>query len=157
MVFLMLALSACMPRFFHEIRMDAFVQATEDEEKVLRALVSLCGGIEAGGIERMETEGVHSNPIIILRVRVRKEREIRELLERWKGMKFWRESFNDVEDRLDGDLVFHVRVDKSSCLEGEPSLWKSGEAIDIRLKIAAYPASRDRARSTLMEHAAPDR
>lgn len=153
----MLALSTRMPRYFHEIRMEAFVQATEDEEKVLGALVSLSGEIEPGGIERMETEGVHSNPIIVLRLRVRKEREIREILERWKGMKFWKESFSDVDDRLDEELVFHVRVDKSSCLEGEPSLWKGGEAIDIRLKIAAYPASRDRARSTLMEHAAPDR
>jgi RNA binding exosome subunit len=137
-------------RRFHELSAETFVQATEDEEKVGEAVRNLLGG-ETAAIEITRAEGVHGNPILILNVAVRKEREIEEILRYWKGKSFFLEALDRSDERLDDDLVFHMRVGKSSAYEGEPQLWTEGESIRIKLKIAAYPSSRESAMEVLKE------
>ncbi|MGA1849040.1 MAG: RNA-binding domain-containing protein [Thermoplasmatota archaeon] len=132
-----------MARRYHELRLSFFIQATEDEEKVLQAVANLLGMDPSPLVNRSNAEGVHHNPIILLSIELKKEREIRAVLERWETTDFWQESKKDIDDRLDEDLVYHVRVDKEKAFGGDIALWKGGESIDIRLKVATYPSSRE--------------
>lgn len=133
-----------MVKKFHELSIETFVQATEDEAKVMTSVFNLLGR-EIDDIERSETQGVHHNPITVITARVKREREIENILSLWKNLPFWREALKETEKRMDESLVFHVRVDKGSAFRQDPILWKKGESIHIRLKVAAYPASFERA------------
>jgi hypothetical protein len=135
---------------FHELSMQAFVQATENEEKVLQSFFNLTGDNKLIP-ERSESEGLHHNPILLLTLRVRKKKEIEMILNHWKDRSFWRQAIDQKEIRTDDDLVFHVRVDKDSAYLGNPILWAKGESIKIKLKIATYPASRPKAMDILSE------
>jgi RNA binding exosome subunit len=141
-------------RRFHELKVESFVQATEDEARVMVAIRNLVG--TRGELERIEIEGVHSNPLIMLTVKVHREREILEVLEIITKMEFWDKAMAGMDDRLDDDQVFHVRVDKSSTYLGIPVLWDGGEAIELKLKIATYPTSRNDAIKVLKELRNPD-
>lgn len=133
-----------MVKKFHELSIETFVQATEDEAKVMTSIFNLLGR-EIGDIERSETQGVHHNPITVVTVRVKREREIEKILSFWKDLHFWSEALKEPEMRMDEGLIFHVRVEKDSAFYQDPVLWKKGESIQIRLKVASYPASFEKA------------
>lgn len=138
-----------MPRRFHELKIETFVQATEDESLVIQAIENLIQGKEIGEKERFEIEGINKNPILLIIFKIKKEREIISLLDLWKDMDFWSRGMEDVEDRLDESLVYHLRLDKMSTFKGEPALWKGGESMEIKLKIATFPSSREGALKVL--------
>lgn len=88
-------------------------------------------------------EGVHHNPIVYLSLEIKKERQIERILEKWERMDFWQEAKRDIDERLDDGLTYHVRVDKEKAYQGNIELWRGGESIEIRLKVATYPSSRE--------------
>jgi RNA binding exosome subunit len=139
------------PRRYHELRFSFFVQATEDEEKVLQAVSNVIGMEPLGGVHRSIAEGVHHNPILLLSVDLKKEKEIKTILKRLEGMDFWQDAKKKIEDRLDEDLVYHVRIDKEKAYRGEFELWTGGESIDVRLKVATYPSSREGSMNIILE------
>jgi len=130
-------------RRYHELRVAAFVQATEDEGKVLQAISNLLQGEPPGEVRRSMAEGVHHNPIVYLSLEIKKERQIERILEKWERMDFWQEAKRDIDERLDDGLTYHVRVDKEKAYQGNIELWRGGESIEIRLKVATYPSSRE--------------
>ena len=48
-------------------------------------------------------------------------------------------------DRLDEDLHFHIRLDLDSFLNGAYIVTESGDCLHVRIKVAAYPAKKERA------------
>ncbi|MFO8051332.1 MAG: RNA-binding domain-containing protein [Thermoplasmatota archaeon] len=140
-----------MPRHFHQLTMNAFVQATEDRDKVVHAIENLAGESVGEHLVEKSAEGMYHNPIIILEAVYNRERDIKRLLFRWSDMDFWKEALEQKEQRMDGSQVFHVRVDKQGAYEGSMRLWEQGEMIAIKLKIATYPASRKKALK-LLDH-----
>jgi RNA binding exosome subunit len=130
-------------KIFHDLRVETLVQATEDREKVILAVQDLLGSDKVGEIEFFPSEGVYGNPIELMIVTIKKQREIKEVLNRWKDLVFWKKALGSMEDRLDEDNTFHVRVDKDSAFDGKPEIWTSGSSIQIRLKVATFPASRE--------------
>ena len=60
-------------------------------------------------------------------------------------------ALEQIDDRLDESLTFHMRLDKQKAYEGELSLWESGEAVKIRIKPATFPASREGALEILLK------
>jgi RNA binding exosome subunit len=136
---------------YHFLRISAFVHATEDEDKVRASIENLLGEPLPDDIKITSTEGFHHNPIIYMVLELIRSKDIRRILTRWEESDFWRKAKEDIEDRLDEDLTYHVRMDKQKACEGELALWKGGGAIDIQLKPATYPASRDGAIKIIIE------
>jgi RNA binding exosome subunit len=138
------------PRFFHDLTINTFVHATEDREKVIIALENLLEEPPGDEIQEFDAEGVHSNPISNLVLSYKRERDIMRILSRWSLMDFWNEAMLQADQRLDDDQVFHIRIDKQKACLGEIFLFKGGEPIGIKLKIATYPRSRDGAMDILL-------
>lgn len=140
-----------MIRRYLELSVQTFINATEDAEKVMEALTNLFGEELPRDVEAEELEGVYRNPITLVRIRYRKERDISRILSRWYGTPFWNEAMERVEERLDDGLDMHVKVDKGSAYRGEIELWRKGGSIAITLKVATYPSSRERTLEILRE------
>jgi RNA binding exosome subunit len=136
---------------YHFLKVSTFVNATEDMGKVKQALRNLLDHDIEEHLEVTELEGVHHNPIQYLTIEFKRARDIRRVLGTWESMDFWKNALLQVEDRLDEDLTFHVRVNKMEAFGGNILLWKEGEAIEIRLKPASFPASRDVAKQIIID------
>jgi len=126
-----------------EILVDAFVNATEDEDKVRAAISNIIGPQADVGSEVLE--GSFGNPIIVLRARLKKKADVKPALERIVTSEFFVRSIEMMQDRLDDDLFYHLRLDKADAYVGVPRLWTGGESIDLRLKIVTYPRSHEEA------------
>jgi RNA binding exosome subunit len=128
-----------------EISTEAFVNATEDEGKVLQILENLLGSRELYDMERSTAEGYHGNPIIILKTHIRRNRDIRNIMARFREMDFWKTVIDQIDIRLDDTLHLNFRLDKERAYAGEYALWDGGESIQVRIKFTTYPSSRERA------------
>ncbi len=144
-----------MIRRYLELSIQTFINATEDPDKVRNALRTLIGEELPEKMEAEELEGVHGNPITLVRIGYRRERDISRILVRWYDMAFWKEAMERVDERLDEGLDMHVRVDKGSVCRGEIELWRTGGSIAITLKAATYPSSRERTLEILREGPLP--
>jgi RNA binding exosome subunit len=124
----------------HWIMARVYCHATEEEDRVVRALDVLC----AGGAEvRDMLEGQHGNPIIHFVRRLEDGKEISAAWDRWREMGLVRAVRPDVDARLDDDGVVHFRVDKQRAYEGALALARDEDAIDVQVKLKAYPARAD--------------
>ncbi|MGA1819453.1 MAG: RNA-binding domain-containing protein [Thermoplasmatota archaeon] len=139
-----------MPKIYHFLRITAFVHATEDSEKVLTAVSNILGGGVSGEITENRAEGIFHNPISYIVVEMGSSRRIESVVRKWEAMRFWKDAKEDLEDRLDEDLVYHVRLDKQKAFSGELSLWSGGEAVEVQLKPATFPSSRENAAAIIL-------
>jgi RNA binding exosome subunit len=146
-------LDMVMPGKFAEISVETFVNATEDPDKVKHALTVLFG--TEWEISTETVDGSFGNPIVLMRIRLHRKGDVDKVLRRMLGFEFISHSLDRVDDRLDDNMVYHVRLDKASSYLGEPRLWNGGEAIEIRIKVVTYPRSREEA-LTLLKSMADD-
>ncbi len=125
---------------FHYIDLRCFCYATESIDKVKGAIgFYLPPETE---IEIEENEGYHGDRIIVLSTRLENKDDIRYVMNRvleapgFSGVK------DEIEDRVDEDCFFHIRMDKQAAYREKASL---GEGIDISAKVEAYPAKHHKA------------
>ena len=119
------------------IEAHAYVHATEDEERVAEALRTAC---PAGAADREVLEGQFGNPIVHLGRRVETAPDLHEVWERWADAGLLRAIAPEADARLDDEGVLHVRLDKQKAYAGLIALARDGDAIDVRVKLKAYPA-----------------
>ncbi len=120
---------------------STFAHATEDERKVFVALqLLLPGGVE---VRRVKLKGHHGNPIISFEAAVGQRKLLRELwqrvIEKLRAGELEKLSAT-ASDRMDETCRLHLRFDKQLAHAGELVLSESGDAIHLRIKVAAYPA-----------------
>lgn len=128
------------------LELEAFVQATEDEAKVVLALSNLAGRDARPFLEVTRTEGFHKNPLLMLRARFTKEREAGSVLSNLLLSDPFRESLlGGADARLDDDNVFHFRFDKQSACEGILRPHVEGESVKLTMKVLTFPFSREAA------------
>lgn len=129
---------------FRSAAVSAFVHATEEESRVLRGLkVLLPEDVEVG---RRRAKGHHGNPISILSATIRKRGLLREFQRRLiAGLRAGEKEklIETAVERVGEDCRLYLRFDKQLAYRGELVLTEGGDAIHIRLKIAAYPAKRE--------------
>lgn len=123
----------------HWIQARTYCQATEVEERVGTALD---GAARGGEGTRDRVEGQFGNPVLILTRRIERAADIRGSWQRWREARLLSELERDLVTRLDDDGILHFRVDKQAALQGTIRLAGSGDAIDIQVKLKAYPANR---------------
>lgn len=127
------------------ISVSAFVNATEDRNKVIECVTNVIGEIDEKMISSAMAEGSFGNPKEILNVELTRNKEVQRCFCRISSSDYYIASFVPPYERLDDHLVYHIRLGKDSCFLGAPTLWKKGETIVIRIRVHTYPSSREQA------------
>ena len=121
-----------------------FCHATEDEDRVRGALEF---AMPAGETAREALEGHFGNPLIRLTRRVEEGKAIRAVWYGWSASGLPSAIAKDLEARVDEEGVLHFRIDKQAAYEERLGLASDADAIDVRLKLMAYPAKPEVARA----------
>ena len=137
---------------FRAANLSTLAHATEDEQKVLKALRVLLP--EEVEVRTGKLKGHYGNPIFIFTSSIKQRRLVREL---WVHMttKLSNGELNMlsrvVPERVDEKCHLHLRFDKQLAYEGELAFTDGGDAIHVQLKVAAYPAKREVATKLVQE------
>jgi len=129
---------------FRNAVVNAFVHATEDEQRVLSALRTLLP--EEVEVHQSKLKGHHGNPILNLEAKVGQRKLLREL---WQHVSTelhageLEKLGKIIPERVDENCFFYLRFNKQLAHAGELALTDSGDAIHLRLKVTAYPARRE--------------
>ncbi len=126
------------------IKVSAVVHSTESREKVSQAIANIFPfDFE---IQISEARGHFGNPMEYLEVEIKKSSEIKA---------FWKNLMNilkneietlleTLDDRVDGQNVLHIRIDKQKAFLGDFKL-SNVDPIAIKVKLVVYPARREKA------------
>ena len=125
---------------FHYVDLRAFCYATEDEDRVEAALRHYLP--EDYPIERETNEGHHGDEIVVVSARVDNADDVRTVMDRVLEAGERERIIKEIEDRVDDDCSFHLRLDKQAAYDGESAL---GDGLHLRAKVEAYPAKRENA------------
>jgi RNA binding exosome subunit len=125
---------------FHYVDLRAFCYATEDEDRVEAALRHYLP--EDYPVERDTSEGHHGDEIVVLSARVDNADDVRHVMDRVLAAGERDRVVDEIEDRVDDDCSFHLRLDKGAAYDGGSAL---GDGLHLRAKVEAYPAKREKA------------
>ncbi len=114
----------------------AYCQATEDERRVTEALEAAVAGGEA---THDQLTGQFGNPVLVLSRRLERADDIRDTWARWVSAHLREDLLRDLDSRLD-DGILHLRLDKQEAAQGRLALHRDADAIDVQVKLKAYPA-----------------
>ncbi len=131
---------------FHRIALEAFCHATEDVKKVKQAMANLVPfEVPDSAFESERMEGSFGNEIISLTLEFSKQGEIncivKSLVESLPKQEM---KSIDLKQHINEALAFWIRFDKQSAYNGEVKL-DGHDTVQLRGKIAAFPATRQRA------------
>ncbi len=132
---------------FHWVRVQTFCYATEKRELLEETMTELLGTDE---FEEEISEGEHGNVMTILEARLTKQREFNALF-RKLGPEICGWIVDDIENRIDDDCVFYIRLDKQKAVQGQYEVAHHGDVVAITGKVQAHPAKKDVAVRTLKE------
>jgi len=127
----------------HWIEVRTYSHATEDESRVDTALAFAFPETES---VREVLEGHFGNVLVRLTRRIDHAKSIRTVWERWSAAGLVQSLESEVDARVDEDGVLHFRLDKQDAFQERWALAKDSDAIDVRLKLVAYPAKPEIAR-----------
>ena len=125
---------------FHYVDLRAFCYATEDEERVVRALRTMLP--EDVEIDREETEGHTGDRILVFSTRVENADGIRHVFDHVGRAEDFDRIVDELDERIDDDCSLFLRLDKQAAYQGRVAL---GDGITLRAKVEAYPAKHDAA------------
>nr|WP_245312654.1 RNA-binding domain-containing protein [Methanohalophilus levihalophilus] len=135
--------------------MRATAHATEDRSRVLQALnlflpenYTTDTSGNSGNIDSMEIEGHHGNPMVLFSVTLKRKPEIKAFAEKLnKGLSPENRDvlLGELHERLDDELMLHLRFDKQQAYLGNVSFSDSPDSIVVKLKIATYPKNMEKA------------
>lgn len=137
------------PTRYHWLRLRTACHPTEDPAKVQAALRFVSGlgdAAFANAFQDTAMETHHGLALHICEVTVEKSRAIRDVLERVLALAGAVERLRATAlQRTDDDGVFYFRLDKQAAAAGELILLDAEDAVQMRLKLEVYPATRDAA------------
>lgn len=128
----------------HNISYRVFVYGTENEEKVREAVKTLFPNshpqVEA-------TEGYFKNPVLILRDKIGKKRETKDFIKILQNLdsSTKKRILNELDIKMDEKGNLFLRFDKQRAYLGDLKIIEHGDAIHVKIKIAAYPAKKEKA------------
>ena len=128
----------------HNLSYRAFVYGTENEEKVREAISTL---LPTAQPLKEITEGYHKNQVIILQGKINKKRDTKDFLEKLHSLKpsAKKRILRELESKMDERGNLFLRFDKQRAYLGDLKVVEHGDAIHLKLKIAAYPARKEEA------------
>jgi RNA binding exosome subunit len=138
---------------FHYVETRVFGLATEDPEKVRKALRFVIGDDEAD-LSEETTTGFHKNPILIYSYQLKKSKDIKGFFERLSKAGHIKAILTTLEERLDDELMLNIRFNKQESFQERLVLAAEdpkGGVISVRAKVKAFPANREGALKVLKE------
>ena len=127
----------------HWIEARTYRHSTEEESRVEQALGF---ALPAGQSRREALEGHFGNPLIRLTRRIGDASSIRSVWERWSNAGLPSAFASEVDARVDEEGILHFRLDKQEAFQERLVLATNPDAIDVRVKLVAFPAKPDVAR-----------
>ncbi len=139
---------------FHYVVLHAIVHSTEDVKRVTSALRFLLPMDDGYVVEESRVEGHYGNEIALLEAKVTNKRDVKRfvdlLCDRLLPGDLSRLR-SELVDRVDDECMLHIRFDKQEAFMGRLALAKGQDVISARLKIKAYPASKENALSIVSD------
>ena len=132
---------------FHWVRIQTFCYATERQDLIEDTLKELLGDIE---FEEEISESEHGNSMMILEARITKQREFTDLFSKL-GDGILDFILEDIDNRVDEDDMFYLRLDKQKAVQGIYEVAHHGDVISIFGKVQAHPAKKEAAIRALRE------
>ena len=128
----------------HNISYRVFVYGTENEEKVKEAVKTLFPNSHP---QTDTTEGYFKNPVLILHDKITKNREIKEFVEILKQIDAASKKRlrSELENKMDERGNLFLRFDKQRAYLGDLKIIEHGDAIHVKINVAAYPAKKENA------------
>lgn len=142
-----------MKKLFIGIHARTLCHTTEDLSKVKEAMTNVLGDSE---LRITKTEGHHGNPITILESAVNEMKRISEFF-----TKIDDHDLSVIEDtletRVDDGCNLFLKIDKQEAFLGKVTLCHGDDAISLRIRVAAYPATCEIAQDNIREFLAVER
>lgn len=132
---------------FHWLRVNVFCYATEDEALIHEAMTELLGTDE---FECDITNSEHGNRVVILSTELTKQRDIKPVFTRL-GKDVIANVCDHLDDRVDEDCVFYLRLDKQNLVQGKYKIAHHGDVLSLTGKIVSHPARKEIAVKNLMD------
>jgi len=132
---------------FHWLRVNVFCYATENEEVIHDAMTELLGTEE---FECDVADSEHGNRILIFSGELSKQKEITPVFQRL-GKELIDELKGSLEERIDEDCVFYLRLDKQELVQGRYRTAHHGDVLSITGKVASHPARKEIAAGNMRE------
>ncbi len=128
----------------HNISYRVFVYGTENEEKVKEAIQTLFPNSHP---QTDTTEGYFKNPVLILHNKISKNREIKEFIEILKQIDApsKKQLRSELENKMDERGNLFLRFNKQRAYLGDLKIVEHGDAIHVKINVAAYPAKKENA------------
>lgn len=122
----------------------AFVHGTEDEERVVAALVDVLGRAGdpqmRGRLTRSRIRAHHGGEILSYEAVLRTPKDLRAFFEGLRAASGVAPALRaEFDDRLDADRVLHFRLDQQEAIGGRRVLGSGGDAFDVQVKFATQP------------------
>lgn len=126
----------------HNVSYRAFVYGTENQEKVESAIKTL---FPTSSPQSELTEGYYKNPVLILRDKITRKREIRNFVKNLDKLKDpdKKRILNQLETKMDDKGNLFLRFDKQRAYLGDLKVVEHGDSVHVKIKIAAYPAKKE--------------
>jgi len=118
------------------------VHATEDIEKVKKAVANVLGGkIE---LKTVRTKGFFGNEIIILTGEISKKKSIMDVLTRIFSEKSnYDYIVSTLPDRIDEKLRLYLRLDKQEAYRGQMVATEGDDVISLVISFNVYPRKKE--------------
>lgn len=128
----------------HNISYRVFVYGTEKERKVREAIKTL---FPNSSPQLNITEGYFKNPVLILHDKITKSRDIKGFIKILENLDLQarRRVLNELDSKMDEKGNLFLRFDKQRAYLGNLKIIEHGDAIHVKIKLAAYPAKKKNA------------
>ncbi|WP_172632572.1 RNA-binding protein [Methanohalophilus mahii] len=134
--------------------MRVTAHATEDRDRVVSSLKFLLPDIIRNSsdidnqINTLVVDGHYGNPMVLYSLDLKRKAETSAFMDRLVSelSKSQREELvRQLDERLDDQLMLHLRFSKQEAYSGKLVTESSSDAIAVKIKIATYPKDRNKA------------
>lgn len=132
----------------HNVKLRTFAHATEDRSRVEAALTFVSGSRD---MECEMLKGHHGNPLAKITIFLKKRGDLDSFLNSIKDAEILPEILRTLDRRVDGYGTLYIRLSKQAAYEGRIEIAEKDDAISVRAKVKAYPASKTEAIRLLRE------
>jgi RNA-binding protein len=132
---------------FHWLKVQTFCYSTEDEDLIHETMTNLIGNDE---FDVEVCDGEHGNHLIIMQEELKKQKEFILLFSKLPTALI-ETIIADIDDRVDDECTFYLRLDKQKAVQGEFTMAHHGDVISITGKVTSHPAKKEIATKNLIE------
>ena len=134
----------------HNISYRVFVYGTENEEKVRETVKNLFPNSHP---QEEIIEGYFKNTVLLLHDKIEKNRQIKDFIKILESLdpSTKKRVINELDKKMDEKGNLFLRFDKQRAYLGNFKIIEHGDAVHVKIKIAAYPAKKENAMKVAMK------